>query len=386
MASMTSPTVGNNGTDAPQTFNCPIGSFITSMGTTTGNDTGIHALQVTCNDAAATTKKICVNNGCGAVSQTDTSAVGYTGVNLWSAKWVNAIQGVLPSGGLGKRLGLSSGGAQNPPFRCPSGMVFTGFSGNTAFESADEFSVVANLNVSCNYPVDCSAIANAFHPSCVSWCTANSGICLVNRKANCSGVNLNSNDCNTFCNVAGDPCAANLTAFCAGSEAQLAAYPNLCGCHMGDNYYSKFFATLATAAIGAVPPFPYCYFGKCAGGAIQTATVKQPCPSLTICTTNLTVQNQGVINGAINIAQSNSCGAGTSTGASTDTGTGTNTSTGTGTETAESDVIFSFQGVDVTLKTAALAGGVVIVLLVGLLVILPGKSSKNKKKKRNLLV
>jgi hypothetical protein len=195
----------------------------------------------------------------------------------------------------------------------------------------------------------------------------------------CKGAALATAGCKAYCNKAGDPCNAELVAFCAGSEDKLKAYPELCGCHMGPAHYSAFFKALSSAATAFVPPYEYCYFGQCANGtALQTAGTKQPCANVTVCTSNITLENSGVIKGAINVTQSASCG--NSPGTGTNIGTGTS---GVNEDEGSSLLVPSLPaelfGLSQTTYLAA-SGGLALFAVIGFVILIT--TSKPKLKKR----
>ena len=197
---------GKNAESGSTTFNCPTGFFITSLGGRVGwAFEGMHME--------------CSNGSIGNISQADTdgfqdtSSSGYTGMNFWTGDFVDAFQGISASGALGNKIGTGGGGA-TAPFNCPSGMVLTGFSGGLAWDDGNNVNVVSGMRVSCNYPVDCTSVANAFHPNCPTWCSTNPGICQANQKAYCTEGNLETSTCQTFCNTSNSVCDTAIKSYC----------------------------------------------------------------------------------------------------------------------------------------------------------------------------
>jgi hypothetical protein len=378
---------GNDGISNVSSFTCNVGTYITSVAFAPSYKGFNIGMQATCSDG-----KDSGMGPFGGAGPAVKSTSGFTGFNQWCDTRVYGYQFVPKGGTPTTTVGWQAGSQAS--FNCPTTMVVTGFNrATTHYGGSNDVDSLAYVTWKCDYPVDCTIAANAFNSSCAPWCTANPALCKLNQTAFCSGANLSGTNwdtyCNAYCSAGGDPCSANLQTFCNASDSQLSAYPTQCGCHMGTTYYNNFFAKLTAAApeLAALPQFPDCYFKACAVGGIKPAT-RNTCVPFTACISNISVQNQGVINGAIAVTASNSCGNAASPDASS-TSTSTNTNTNTSTNTSSDDASLLIPSLPATLFGLSqivylIIGAVVamLVIVIGVVSVLTGGKHDKKKKRR----
>jgi hypothetical protein len=316
-------------------------------------------------------------------------------------------------------------GNVNNPFVCPSGTVATGIA--TAYVNNQPYDYQSFFSLSCasfktgssSYQTDSTKSVQGLRgetvpaatAACPSGYVANgvSFIVPTNQPYNyqesmqmfcvraqppaCAGSELATPRCYTACKGGTDPCYNDLIAWCQikasdGSYPNLTSSPDMCGCHMGETFYANYFTNLASAApiFNTFPHFESCYFAACASGSSikKTTDSSNKCSSVTNCVSIANINNNGVINGSTNVAQSAACG-----NSPPSTGTGLITPgpapgpAPAGAANADSTLLVptlpaTLFGLSQIVYLSAAAG---IVLLFIMLAIIIGLSSSNKTKR-----
>lgn len=158
-------------------------------------------------------------------------------------------------------------------------------------------------------------------PGSIAVCTdqgligSTSAQCINYLAQSCTGSQLLNPQCIRFCQNPNNNCDASLQALAASNPNLLQTNPDVVGCFQSQPFYTKFFDQLVAEypAFENLPFFPYCSFPLCATATLQPFSVKNrsasACPNLTTCVSNISVNNQGNIAGAIGISSSPSCSA-----------------------------------------------------------------------------
>ena len=130
----------------------------------------------------------------------------------------------------------------------------------------------------------------------------------------CTGDQLLTPQCIKFCSQKGVNCDAVLQNLAAQKPDLLKTNSDVVACFQPQSFYSTFFNSLTSKvpALAGLPLFPYCSFPACAvPSAVKPFNVKNqntpPCPNLTTCVSQVTIDNSGSIVGDVPISQTLAC-------------------------------------------------------------------------------
>jgi len=147
---------------------------------------------------------------------------------------------------------------------------------------------------------------------CQTWCNQFPQECAQFKSDYCRGHRLETEMCRTYCAEKDTNCDAKLEEYCNSIGVEQALKSPLCGCFLGDGFYGNYFKSL-TAQVSSpsgIPPIKECYFPKCASSNMKPYQYKQEattCPDVNQCINEVNINNDGSIEGNINIIGENEC-------------------------------------------------------------------------------
>jgi hypothetical protein len=198
------------------------------------------------------------------------------------------------------------------------------------------------------------------------YCNESSQACTNGVKAYCTGSNLTTTNCITYCERTDVNCDQEINNYASTlTISQLIANPQLFGCHMPTSYMNEFYALMKSQLPANIRDViilrPECAYQDCfSNNAIQTFNQKtgqnNDCQSFNICYQDIKVDVSGShITGDIGIKQDNACKFGSSINTGTSTGTGTGTGTGSSDSNSSTTLILIIVG--------AIIGGIVFIVI-----------------------
>ena len=167
----------------------------------------------------------------------------------------------------------------------------------------------------CNEMKNKYCLDNPFSPFCGQYCADPNNNCYTNLQTFCNDENLTSPSCIAFCESREINCDAQIQKYCnkLTYEQKISPeYNQLCGCFMGSDFYDKFFKSFNQQIFieSGLPVLPQCYYPYCSSSEMKSYNVKTsqtPCPDVQNCIQNIDINNDGTIDGDININQSGNC-------------------------------------------------------------------------------
>jgi hypothetical protein len=171
------------------------------------------------------------------------------------------------------------------------------------------------------------------------------GLCntyLIDSKTGWCKTNAESSICVDYCQRPDINCDTIYSTYCANQGPVRQAQLAVCGCFMGEAFYTKYNQALSDAGLGILASGPAaqpaCNYMRCvAQSAILPFTYKTPrCPAqnISVCLSQINVDNYGSINGGVSADTLQTCGV------KPDTGSDDGSSSGGGTSTSERIVAF----------------------------------------------
>jgi hypothetical protein len=149
---------------------------------------------------------------------------------------------------------------------------------------------------------------------CASECNKPTLDCYNTFDQMCTGANLDTDQCQTWCANKGVDCDGRLKSYCATLSPEALAASNICGCFRSDQFYTTFFDSLKKQVTipnsEALAQLPSCYFPLCSNQNLKPFKDKQEgvtCPNVTGCITNVDFTNTGEINGEVTVTENNDC-------------------------------------------------------------------------------
>jgi hypothetical protein len=189
-------------------------------------------------------------------------------------------------------------------------------------------------------------------------------LCTGFMSTSCTGANVLSNECVTYCSdvTIKANCDSGFGDYCNPDiNSNAANIPN-CACFLGNKFYGNYLTSLRSQVngidSGITSNIPACFYDKCQLASVlpyNYKTNQTTCPNsnVALCIQNVNVDNQGNVQGNININPTANC----------NTLQSNHTTTGTGTGTSAGD-----SGVSLGLIGGIIAGIVGFIIFVALLI------------------